>query len=57
MTDSFKARRSLKVGSRSYDIYSLQALEGRDLSRLPFSLKLMTCSVSMQSPSLLMTTC
>ncbi len=41
MTDSFKARRSLKVGSRSYDIYSLQALEGRDLSRLPFSLKIL----------------
>jgi aconitate hydratase len=41
MTDSFKARRSLKVGPRSYDIYSLQALEGRDLSRLPFSLKIL----------------
>jgi aconitate hydratase len=41
MTDSFNARRSLKVGSRSYDIYSLQALEGRDLSRLPFSLKIL----------------
>ncbi|MCU0975339.1 MAG: aconitate hydratase AcnA [Steroidobacteraceae bacterium] len=41
MTDSFKARRSLKVGSRSYDIYSLQALDGRDLSRLPFSLKIL----------------
>jgi aconitate hydratase len=41
MTDSFKARRSLKVGPRSYDIHSLQALEGRDLSRLPFSLKIL----------------
>ena len=41
MTDSFKARRSLEVGSRSYEIYSLQALEGRDLSRLPFSLKIL----------------
>jgi len=41
MTDSFKARTSLKVGSRSYDIYSLQALAGRDLARLPYSLKIL----------------
>jgi len=41
MTDSFNARSSLKVGSRSYDIYSLSALEGRDLARLPYSLKIL----------------
>ena len=41
MTDSFKARTSLKVGSRSYDIHSLQALAGHDLARLPFSLKIL----------------
>ena len=41
MTDSFKARSTLQVGSRSYDIYSLPALEGRDLARLPFSLKIL----------------
>jgi aconitate hydratase len=41
MTDSFKARSSLQVGSRSYDIYSLPALKGRDLARLPFSLKIL----------------
>jgi aconitate hydratase len=41
MTDSFKVRSSLQVGSRSYDIYSLPALAGRDLSRLPFSLKIL----------------
>jgi len=41
MTDSYQARRALKVGTRSYDIYSLQALEGQDLGRLPFSLKIL----------------
>jgi aconitate hydratase len=41
MTDSFKVRSSLKAGSRSYDIYSLPALKGKDLSRLPFSLKIL----------------
>jgi aconitate hydratase len=41
MTDSFKARSTLQVGSRSYDIYSLPALKGRDLTRLPFSLKIL----------------
>ena len=41
MTDSFHARSSLKVGPRSCDIYSLQALKGRDLGRLPFSLKIL----------------
>ncbi|MDQ1309827.1 MAG: Aconitate hydratase, partial [Pseudomonadota bacterium] len=37
MRDSFKTRQSLAVGSQSYEIYSLPALEGRDLGRLPFS--------------------
>ncbi len=41
MTDSFKARTALKVGSRSYRIYSLKALKGHDLTRLPFSLKVL----------------
>ena len=41
MTDSFKARTALKVGSRSYDIYSFTALKGHDLTRLPFSLKIL----------------
>ncbi len=41
MTDSFNARSSLKVGGRSYDIYSLPALQGRDLARLPYSLKIL----------------
>jgi len=41
MTDSFKSRTRLQVGDRSYDIYSLAVLEGHDLSRLPFSLKIL----------------
>ena len=41
MTDSFKARVALKVGARSYDIYSLKALKGHDLARMPFSLKVL----------------
>jgi aconitate hydratase len=41
MTDSFQARTRLQVGDRSYDIYSLAALEGHDLSRLPFSLRIL----------------
>ena len=41
MRDSFKTRQSLAVGSQSYEIYSLPALEGRDLGRLPFSLKIL----------------
>ncbi len=41
MTDSFHARKRLQVGARSYDIFSLAALQGHDLSRLPFSLKIL----------------
>jgi len=43
-SDSLKTRRSLKVGSRSYDYYSIAAAEKAglgDLSRLPISLKVL----------------
>src|SRR4029453_381656 len=41
--NSFKARKTLKVGSRSYTYFSLQAVEKQvgDLSRLPFSLRVL----------------
>ena len=41
--NSFKARKTLKVGSKSYTYYSLAAVEKAvgDLSRLPFSLRVM----------------
>jgi len=41
--DKLKTRRSLKVGARSYDYYSLKAAEKHlgDLTRLPFSLKVL----------------
>ena len=42
--DSLKARRSLKVGNRRFDYFSLKAAEKNglgDLSRLPFSLKVL----------------
>src|SRR6185312_10643581 len=41
--DSFKARKSLKVGSKGYTYYSLKAVEKEvgDLSRLPFSLRIL----------------
>ncbi len=41
MTDSFKTRTTLAVGSQSYEIHSLPALQGHDLGRLPFSLKIL----------------
>ncbi|MFO1375967.1 MAG: aconitate hydratase AcnA [Steroidobacteraceae bacterium] len=41
MTDSFKARTQLTVGGRNYEIYSLEALAGHDVDRLPFSLKIL----------------
>jgi aconitate hydratase len=41
MTDSFKARTTLQVGAQRYEILSLRALEGHDLGRLPFSLKIL----------------
>ena len=39
--DSLRTRRTLKVGKKSYEYYSLKAAERElgDLSRLPFSLK------------------
>ncbi|MBB4305193.1 aconitate hydratase [Rhodobium orientis] len=42
--DSFKARKTLKVGKKSYEIFSLKAAEKNGLegaSRLPFSLKVL----------------
>src|SRR6516165_4711337 len=41
MTDSFKARSTLGVGARSYEIYSLAALPPEKLARLPYSLKIL----------------
>jgi aconitate hydratase len=41
MTDSFKARTELAVGSRTYDIWSLGALPADKVTRLPYSLKIL----------------
>jgi len=41
MSDSFKTRTALAVGNQSYEIFSLPALKGYDLDRLPFSLKIL----------------
>jgi aconitate hydratase len=41
MTDSFKARTTLKVGAQHYDILSLAALKSLNVDRLPFSLKVL----------------
>jgi aconitate hydratase len=41
MTDSYKARTTLNVGSESYDIWSLAALPKDKVARLPFSLKIL----------------
>jgi len=41
MTDSFKARTQLAVGSRTYEIMSLKALPQDKLARLPYSLKVL----------------
>jgi aconitate hydratase len=41
MTDSFKARTTLAVGSRTYQILSLRALEAQGAARLPYSLKIL----------------
>src|SRR6202789_4166856 len=41
MTDSFKARTTLKVGAQRYDILSLAALKSLNVDRLPFSLKIL----------------
>jgi len=41
MTNSFKARSSLAVGDRSYEIFSLAALPRDKVARLPYSLKVL----------------
>jgi aconitate hydratase len=41
MTDSFKARTTLEVGTQRYEILSLKALEPMNVARLPFSLKIL----------------
>jgi aconitate hydratase len=41
MTDSFKARGTLDVAGRSYEIYRLAALPSDKLARLPYSLKIL----------------
>src|SRR5262245_60629847 len=41
MKDSFKARTTLAVGGKPYEICSLAALKDHDLGRLPFSLKIL----------------
>ena len=43
MTNSFSARSTLRVGNREYEIFRLDALakQGFDLSRLPFSLRIL----------------
>src|ERR1700723_2958886 len=41
MTDSFKARSTLKVGNRSYEIWSMAGLPPEKVARLPFSLKIL----------------
>ena len=41
MTDSYKARTSLAVGSRKYDIWALKALPKAKVDRLPYSLKIL----------------
>jgi aconitate hydratase len=41
MKDSFKARTQLACNGKNYEIFSLAALKGHDLARLPFSLKIL----------------
>jgi aconitate hydratase len=41
MTDSFKARTTLSVGTRTYEILGLSALKAHKVDRLPFSLKIL----------------
>lgn len=41
MKDSFKARTTLACGSSNFEIFSLAALKGRNLARLPYSLKIL----------------
>src|SRR5258705_10302095 len=42
MSDSFKSKAKLKVGSKTYTYYSLKALEAKfKLARLPYSYKIL----------------
>jgi aconitate hydratase len=41
MKDSFKARTTLACGSSNFEIFSLAALPGRNVARLPYSLKIL----------------
>jgi aconitate hydratase len=41
MTDSFKARTTLGVGTQQYEILSLNSLKSHNVDRLPFSLKVL----------------
>ena len=41
MSDSFRARKSLQVGTRTYEMFSLAALQGHNPARLPYSLKIL----------------
>ncbi len=41
MKDSFKARTQLACNGKNYEVFSLAALKGHDLTRLPFSLKIL----------------
>ena len=42
MSDSFKSRSSLKIGSRTYHYFALKALEPKyQLARLPYSIKVL----------------
>ena len=41
MQDSFKARRKLEAGGRSYEYYALDALADYPVGRLPYSLKIL----------------
>ena len=41
MADSYRARKTLKVGSRSYEMWSLAALPQKKVARLPYSLKIL----------------
>ncbi|MFO1465143.1 MAG: aconitate hydratase AcnA [Steroidobacteraceae bacterium] len=41
MTDSFKARTTLAAGGRNYQYFSLPALKGHKVDRLPFSMKIL----------------
>src|SRR5712672_1118705 len=41
MTDSFKARTTLEVGTEHYEILSLKALKPLNVDRLPFSMKIL----------------